>query len=156
MHQAPPSPAFAQLAPHGPHKGQHRNPHQPYDTVFREPQLVSEDTISTDQLPALIPSRHVADCKQYPPLPDQDRRKHTDSCADDAFDKGKKTHHFHLYPKAVDSGQLNSAFHRAPWKVAVQRKQKRRKITSVNLDDCGFKEPDERRSSRGACRRRTN
>lgn len=82
------------------------------------------------------------DPKQYPPLPDQDRRKRTNSCGDDSFDKSKKTHHFHLYPKAVDSGQLNPAFHRAPWELAAQRKQKRRKITSVNIDDYAFKEPD--------------
>ncbi|KAG2365462.1 hypothetical protein BDR07DRAFT_1449769 [Suillus spraguei] len=82
------------------------------------------------------------DPKQYPPLPDQDRRKRTVACADDSFDKSKKTHHFHLYPKAVDSSQLNPAFHRAPWEIAAQRKQKRRKITSANLDDHTVKESD--------------
>ncbi|KAG1813996.1 uncharacterized protein BJ212DRAFT_1482342 [Suillus subaureus] len=82
------------------------------------------------------------DPKQHPPLPDQDRRKRTVTCADNSFDKSKKTHHFHFYPKAVDSGQLNPAFHRAPWEVAAQRKQRRRKITSVNLDDYAFKESD--------------
>lgn len=82
------------------------------------------------------------DFKKYPPLPDQDRRKRTVSCTDDSFDKSKKTHHFHCYPRAVDSGQLNPAFHRAPWEVAAQRKQKRRKITSANIDDYTFKESD--------------
>ncbi|KAG2149405.1 hypothetical protein BD769DRAFT_1624093 [Suillus cothurnatus] len=82
------------------------------------------------------------DPKQHPPLPDQDRRKRTVACADDSFDKSKKTHHFHFYPKAVDSGQLNPAFHRAPWEIAALRKQKRRKITSVNLDDYAHKESD--------------
>ncbi|KAG1886129.1 hypothetical protein F4604DRAFT_1724815 [Suillus subluteus] len=82
------------------------------------------------------------DPKQHPPLPDQDRRKRTVACADNSFDKSKKTHHFHFYPKAVDSGQLNPAFHRAPWEVAAQRKQKRRKITSANLDGYALKELD--------------
>jgi ubiquitin carboxyl-terminal hydrolase 25/28 len=74
------------------------------------------------------------DLTQHSPLPDQERRKRT-SCGDDPFDKSKRTHHFHMYPKAVDSSQLNPPFHRASWEVTAQRKQRRRKITSINLDD---------------------
>jgi len=47
-----------------------------------------------------------------------------------------------LYSKAVDSSELNPAFHRAPWEVTAQRKQKRRKITSLNLDDLSNKDSD--------------
>jgi len=83
----------------------------------------------------LPPFAKSFDPTKHSPLPDQDRRKRATSCVDEPFDKSKKTHHFHLYPKAVDSSQLNPAFHRAPWEVTAQRKQKRRKITSLNLND---------------------
>lgn len=90
----------------------------------------------------LPPFAKSFDSKQHPPLPDQDRRKRSVSCAEDSFDKSKKTHHFHFYPKAVDSSQLNPPFHRAPWEVTAQRKQKRRKITSLSLDDSSAKDLD--------------
>ncbi|TFK26680.1 ubiquitin C-terminal hydrolase Ubp2 [Coprinopsis marcescibilis] len=63
------------------------------------------------------------------PLPDQSRRKRTPSCVpegDNPTTLSNKTHHFHRYPKAVDSLQLTSPFREDPWRVSEILKQKRR------------------------------
>ncbi|EGO05375.1 hypothetical protein SERLA73DRAFT_83025 [Serpula lacrymans var. lacrymans S7.3] len=74
--------------------------------------------------------------KPHHPFPDQNRRKRTSSCIGDGeqpFGQVNKTHHFHLYEKAVDSHQLMPPFRRAEWEVAAQVKQKRRKMTVNSL-----------------------
>ncbi|KAH7927253.1 cysteine proteinase [Leucogyrophana mollusca] len=72
------------------------------------------------------------------PFPDQHSRRRTNSCVGDAeqpFGAVNKTHHFHLYEKAVDARKLNPPFVRAEWERAAQMKQKRRRITSINMGD---------------------
>ena len=69
----------------------------------------------------------------HPPLPDQARRRKTPSCLgavrDQPFGQTNRTHHFHLYERAVDARMLTPAFHRSEWEAAVLDKRKRRKLT---------------------------
>ncbi|KAI6154054.1 hypothetical protein BKA82DRAFT_4097016 [Pisolithus tinctorius] len=70
------------------------------------------------------------------PLPDLAHRRRTVSCVGDAeqpFGPSNKTHHFHYYEKAVDAHKLDPAFRRAGWEQADLKKERRRKITSLNL-----------------------
>ncbi|KAI6048070.1 hypothetical protein EDC04DRAFT_2886852 [Pisolithus marmoratus] len=72
------------------------------------------------------------------PFPDLAHRKRTNSCVGDAeqpFGPANKTHHFHRYEKAVDAHKLDPAFRRAGWERADLKKERRRKITSLNLMD---------------------
>ncbi|EGO31225.1 hypothetical protein SERLADRAFT_353805 [Serpula lacrymans var. lacrymans S7.9] len=60
--------------------------------------------------------------KPHHPFPDQNRRKRTSSCIGDGeqpFGQVNKTHHFHLYEKAVDSHQLMPPFRRAEWECSM-------------------------------------
>src|SRR5882762_477032 len=52
-------------------------------------------------------AKYFQEDPQYP-LPDQNRRKKTQSCigSDPTFAQGNKTHHFHLYEKAVSAHKL--------------------------------------------------
>ena len=71
------------------------------------------------------------------PFPDLARRKRTTSCVGEGeqpFGQINLTHHFHRYEKAVDALKLDPAFRRSEWEIFVQKKQKRRKMTSLNLD----------------------
>ncbi|KAH0837895.1 hypothetical protein J3R83DRAFT_6125 [Lanmaoa asiatica] len=71
------------------------------------------------------------------PFPDLARRKRTTSCVGEGeqpFGPVNLTHHFHRYEKAVDALKLDPAFRRSEWEISVQKKQKRRKVTSLNLD----------------------
>ncbi|KAF8899278.1 hypothetical protein BD779DRAFT_1607774 [Infundibulicybe gibba] len=70
----------------------------------------------------------------HPPLPDQNRRKLTSSCIGDGeqpFGQNNKTHHFHKYPKAVDSHKLTPPFYRDDWEINPNVKQKRRAGTII-------------------------
>jgi ubiquitin carboxyl-terminal hydrolase 25 len=69
------------------------------------------------------------------PLPDQNRRKRTHSCieGEPAFGQGNKTHHFHLYEKAVSAHKLTPAFYRQKWEMVDKVKQRRRKMTTSVL-----------------------
>ena len=71
------------------------------------------------------------------PLPDQTRRKQTHNCikAESAWDRGNKTHHFHVYTDAVSAHKLTPAFHRREWEAAEKMKLKRRRVTALNLPD---------------------
>ncbi|KAG6331493.1 hypothetical protein ID866_7598 [Astraeus odoratus] len=89
---------------------------------------------SSSMLPPLAKSFVADPCA---PFPDLIRRKRTSSCvgaADQALKQANKTHHFHYYEKAVDSLKLDPALRRAGWEKEDQKKEKRRKITSLNLD----------------------
>ncbi|KAH7886262.1 hypothetical protein F5I97DRAFT_2027572 [Phlebopus sp. FC_14] len=75
------------------------------------------------------------------PFPDLSRRKATSSCVEEGeqpFVPTNKAHHFHYYEKAVDAHKLDPAFRRADWEITAQKKQKHRKITSLNLDELSF------------------
>lgn len=71
------------------------------------------------------------------PFPDLARRKRTASCVGEGeqpFGQANLSHHFHRYEKAVDALKLDPAFRRSEWEISVQKKQKRRKVSSLNLD----------------------
>lgn len=81
------------------------------------------------------------------PLPDQTRRRQTQSCleeADQPFGKVNKTHHFHKYAKAFDSHKLIPPFRQDEWQSLETVKQKRRagtiltgelNINAINTED---------------------
>ena len=72
------------------------------------------------------------------PFPDLARRKRTSSCVgeiEQPFGSANKIYHFHCYGKAVDAHKLDPAFHRAGWEKVDQKKERRRKITSLNLEE---------------------
>ena len=83
-------------------------------------------------LPTLAKSFHE---NPQHPLPDQTRRKNTHSCIENeaAFGQGNKTHHFHLYEKAVSANKLSPAFYRQEWEIVDKAKQRRRKMTTSVL-----------------------
>ncbi|KIJ66462.1 hypothetical protein HYDPIDRAFT_86199 [Hydnomerulius pinastri MD-312] len=90
---------------------------------------------SSSMLPPLAKS-FVTDPES--PFPDLTRRKLTSSCVGEGeqpFGQVNKTHHFHRYEKAVDAHKLDPAFRRTEWELSTEKKQKRRKITSLNLDE---------------------
>lgn len=71
------------------------------------------------------------------PFPDLARRRRTTSCVGEGehpFGPVNLTHHFHRYEKAVDALKLDPAFRRSEWEISMHKKQKRRKVTSLNLD----------------------
>jgi ubiquitin carboxyl-terminal hydrolase 25/28 len=71
------------------------------------------------------------------PSHDQARRKKRLSCVghgDQPSSQANKTHHFHVYEKAVDAHKLNPPFHRSGWEKEVKIKAKRRKAT-ISLDE---------------------
>ena len=75
------------------------------------------------------------------PFPDLARRRRTTSCVGEGeqpFGQVNLTHHFHRYEKAVDALKLDPAFRRSEWELSIQKKQKRRKVTSLNLDAISF------------------
>jgi ubiquitin carboxyl-terminal hydrolase 25 len=64
-----------------------------------------------------------------PPLPDQARRRKTSSCIGEGaqpFGQMNKTHHFHLYKKAIDASKLNPPFLYDDWDAQRGMRQKRR------------------------------
>jgi ubiquitin carboxyl-terminal hydrolase 25/28 len=54
---------------------------------------------------------------QHRPLPDQDRRKRTESCISDGVRPfaTNQTHHFHKYENAIDAHKLTPPFRREEW-----------------------------------------
>lgn len=87
------------------------------------------------RLPPLVKSFKE---RQHHPLPDAARRKMKHSCIDSEpsyGEEGNKTHHFHVYEKAVDAHKLIPAFRRRPWEMVDKVKQKRRRMTTLNMDD---------------------
>ncbi|PPQ64283.1 hypothetical protein CVT26_002166 [Gymnopilus dilepis] len=71
------------------------------------------------------------------PLPDQTRRRQTQSCIDDSEQpsgKANKTHHFHKYTKAFDSHKLIPPFRQDEWQSLESVKQRRRAATIVTGD----------------------
>lgn len=90
---------------------------------------------SSSMLPPLA-KRFVPDSNC--PFPDLARRRQTGTCVGDTeqpFGPANKTHHFHYYEKAVDAHKLDPAFRRTGWEKNDQKKERRRKITSLNLDE---------------------
>lgn len=75
----------------------------------------------------------------HPPLPNQDRRRLTDSCIGEGENQfgypSNNTHHFHKYEKAVDSLKLSPPFRRNDWETMEKVKQKRRAATIILDDD---------------------
>lgn len=72
-----------------------------------------------------------------PSMPDQLRRRQTQSCTEDAeqpFGKTNKTHHFHKYDKAIDSHKLTPPFRQDEWQFIESIKQKRRAGAIINSD----------------------
>ncbi|EIN14231.1 cysteine proteinase [Punctularia strigosozonata HHB-11173 SS5] len=72
-------------------------------------------------------------------LPDQMRRKQTNSCVGEGeqpFGQANKTHHFHHYSKAVDARKLDPPLIRQSWEKEELIKKNRRKVTreSLSLD----------------------
>jgi ubiquitin carboxyl-terminal hydrolase 25/28 len=84
---------------------------------------------SSSVFPPLAKSfRHSA----HPPFPDQNRRKRTGSCIgeeEQPFGQMNRTHHFHVYKKAVDARNLNPPFHRSDWEKTAKLKHMRRTKT---------------------------
>ncbi|RDB19324.1 putative ubiquitin carboxyl-terminal hydrolase 2 [Hypsizygus marmoreus] len=76
------------------------------------------------------------------PLPDQARRRRTESCIGDEqpFGRANKTHHFHKYEKAVDSHKLTPPFRREEWETMETVKQRRR--TGTIMEDIDIKQID--------------
>lgn len=71
------------------------------------------------------------------PFPDLTRRKQTTSCVgegDQPSAQANLSHHFHRYERAVDASRLDPAFRRSEWEISVQKKQKHRKVSSLNMD----------------------
>ncbi|KIL00786.1 hypothetical protein PAXRUDRAFT_129015 [Paxillus rubicundulus Ve08.2h10] len=80
------------------------------------------------------------------PFPDLTHRRRTGSCVGEGeqpFGQVNMTHHFHRYEKAVDALKLTPAFRRSEWELSVRKKQKRRKVTSLNLDTISLDEISE-------------
>lgn len=78
------------------------------------------------------------------PLPDQNRRRKAHSCIDDvehSFGAANKTHHFHKYPKAIDSHKLTPPLREDEWQSLENIKQKRRNGTivmdEINVESLG-------------------
>ena len=78
------------------------------------------------------------------PLPDQSRRRKAHSCIDDvehSFGVANKTHHFHKYPKAIDSHKLTPPLREDEWQSLENLKQKRRNGTilmdELNVESLG-------------------
>lgn len=82
-----------------------------------------------------------------PPLPDQVRRRRNLSCIEDGdqpFGKSNKTHHFHLYEKAVDSLKLTPPFRQDEWQLMEDLKQRRRAAyMRSDMDISNIKESSE-------------
>jgi ubiquitin carboxyl-terminal hydrolase 25/28 len=73
----------------------------------------------------------------HPPLPDQDRRKRTESCVVDStnpFGQSNKTHHFHRYENAIDAHKLTPPFRGEEWEEIESIKLKRRTATFITDD----------------------
>ncbi|KAG9313925.1 hypothetical protein JVU11DRAFT_4697 [Chiua virens] len=71
------------------------------------------------------------------PFPDLMRRKRTTSCVGEGeqpFGQANLTHHFHRYDKAVDALKLDPPLRRSEWEIFIQKKQRRRKVTSLDLN----------------------
>jgi ubiquitin carboxyl-terminal hydrolase 25/28 len=80
------------------------------------------------------------------PFPDLAHRKRASSCVGDGeqpFGQVNMTHHFHRYEKAVDALKLTPAFRRSEWELSARKKQKRRKVTALNLDTLSLNEMSE-------------
>lgn len=74
---------------------------------------------------------------QHQPLPDQDRRKRTETCVADnthSFGQTNKTHHFHRYENAIDAHKLTPPFRREEWEEIETIKQRRRTATFITDD----------------------
>jgi ubiquitin carboxyl-terminal hydrolase 25 len=89
---------------------------------------------SSPMLPPLAKSFVPDPCN---PFPDLMHRKQTSSCigaVEQPFGQVNKPHHFHYYQKAVDLQKLDPALRRVRWEINDQKKERRRKITSLDLD----------------------
>jgi ubiquitin carboxyl-terminal hydrolase 25/28 len=74
---------------------------------------------------------------QHYPLPDQDRRKRTESCISDGaqpFGPTNQTHHFHKYENVIDAHKLTPPLRREEWEDIENIKQKRRTATLIQDD----------------------
>src|ERR1700722_15130633 len=74
---------------------------------------------------------------RHAPFSDQNKRKRTGSCIgedEQPFGQVNKTHHFHLYRKAVDAHHLNPPFYRHDWEKVERVKQLRRART-IRMED---------------------
>lgn len=91
---------------------------------------------SASRLPPIVDSVSQA---EYPLLPDQQRRRETLNCLEDDQPYGvlkNKTHHFHVYRKAVDAAQMTPAYIPRSWERAERYKKSHRRMTigSQELD----------------------
>jgi ubiquitin carboxyl-terminal hydrolase 25/28 len=90
---------------------------------------------------SMLPPLSKSFLKNNPnPLPDPIRRRKVISCIGDGeqpFGQLNKTHHFHVYEKAVDSHQLSPPFRRAAWEKAGRMKEKRRAMT-ISAEETDF------------------
>ena len=70
-------------------------------------------------------------------LPDQSRRRSTNSCVSDGeqpMGPGNVTHHFHAYEHAVDARRLTHPFNASEWEHEERSKLRHRKLT-LRSDD---------------------
>lgn len=92
----------------------------------------------------------------HPPLPDQIRRKRTNSCLgenNEPFGHPNKTHHFHKYEKAVDAHKLTPPYRRDEWDLeSIKMRRRVQRVMNVDMQelkslegtaDGAAEEPDE-------------
>ncbi|KAI0066711.1 cysteine proteinase [Artomyces pyxidatus] len=90
---------------------------------------------SSSMLPPLAASFNAAHPEV--PLPDHNTRRRTQSCIGDSgrqFGPENRTHHFHVYERAVDARTVTPPFRRSEWEEGQKKKQRRRKMT-LRLDE---------------------
>lgn len=94
----------------------------------------------------------------HPPLPDQTRRKRTNSCigeTNEPFGQLNKTHHFHKYEKAIDAHKLTPPYRRDEWDLeSIKMRRRVQRVINVDMQelkvlegatDGAAEEPDEGR-----------
>ncbi|KAI0045879.1 cysteine proteinase [Auriscalpium vulgare] len=84
-------------------------------------------------------ARSFQEAHPHASLPSQTRRKRTHSCIADgtqSFGPTNRTHHFHVYERAVDARRVSPPFRRSEWEPAEQEKQ-RNKRTTLGPDESG-------------------
>ena len=75
---------------------------------------------------------------RHPPLPNQDRRKRTESCVADntrTFGQTHATHHFHKYESAIDAHKLTPPFRREEWEEIEQSIKDNTNNTKMNVEE---------------------
>ncbi|KAL0565497.1 ubiquitin-specific protease ubp2 [Marasmius crinis-equi] len=88
------------------------------------------------------------------PLPDQERRRRTNSCLnhDNPFSTPpNRTHHFHKYPKAVDGLKFTPPIRRNEWEMSETKQKRRAAVVTqeINLDELKTKADEEEEEEEG-------